>query len=413
MKKIVLLCNLFTLFMGAYAQDIIVTKEAQKIEAKILEVSSTEIKYKKQSNLEGPTFILGVEEINSIIYANGEVQLLFTKQQKEQLVQSAQPASNATTPTQPIETKPITPTSKETTPIYYASQYKGQSLPVFTFQKVMVPYYQTPRYRYVADNMVFTEGEFLKFCKAHCYEAYKYKNDISTAFSVYNRTCAEKGNVDEEQNTNRDNPQQVDKNNREITNSFDKQSDNQRPFIKRAMFNMYIDAGMIVPKAVPKGFFLGASTNFTFGCRIKDYVFVGGSIGYDYFFTNLLHPYYSYIYNEEGELLLRERVPINSHAITAMANVRVYIPVKPNIYPYFETSVGTSSFIILNPISTSFRLKVGVGIDASRFSFGLGYDFSSKTSFDFVDHYEHHHIYNNYKTHSFYFKLGIRIGHMR
>ena len=68
-------------FFGTlHAQDIIITKDAQKIDAKILEVSGSEIKYKKQSNLEGPTFILGVEELNSIIYANGEVQVFPTKE---------------------------------------------------------------------------------------------------------------------------------------------------------------------------------------------------------------------------------------------------------------------------------------------------------------------------------------------
>ena len=57
------------------AQDIIVTTAAQKIEAKILEVSKSEIKYKEIDNLEGPTFVLETNEINSIIYSNGKVVL--------------------------------------------------------------------------------------------------------------------------------------------------------------------------------------------------------------------------------------------------------------------------------------------------------------------------------------------------
>lgn len=65
------------------AQDIIVTTDAQKIEAKILEVSKTEIKYKEKDNLDGPTFTLGVEDINSIIYANGKVTLFNDKQSAE------------------------------------------------------------------------------------------------------------------------------------------------------------------------------------------------------------------------------------------------------------------------------------------------------------------------------------------
>lgn len=71
------------------AQDIIVTTDAQKIEAKILEVSKTEIKYKEKDNLDGPTFTLGVEDINSIIYANGKVTLFNDKQS----VENAEPES--------------------------------------------------------------------------------------------------------------------------------------------------------------------------------------------------------------------------------------------------------------------------------------------------------------------------------
>lgn len=58
-----------------WAQDIIVTNDAKKIEVKILEVSKNEIKYKEMDNLNGPTFILDTKEISSIIYSNGKVVL--------------------------------------------------------------------------------------------------------------------------------------------------------------------------------------------------------------------------------------------------------------------------------------------------------------------------------------------------
>ena len=57
----------------AYAQDIIITADAQKIDAKILEVSKYEIRYKEKDNLDGPTYVLEIKEISSIIYANGKV----------------------------------------------------------------------------------------------------------------------------------------------------------------------------------------------------------------------------------------------------------------------------------------------------------------------------------------------------
>ena len=76
MKKILFtcLCSLFV-SLSLFAQDIIITTDARKIEAKILEVSKTEIKYKENSNLNGPTFILETQEISSIIYSNGQVKV--------------------------------------------------------------------------------------------------------------------------------------------------------------------------------------------------------------------------------------------------------------------------------------------------------------------------------------------------
>ena len=60
---------------SAFAQDIIVTTAAQKIEAKITEVTKSEVRYKEKDYLDGPTFVISTEEISSIIYANGKVVL--------------------------------------------------------------------------------------------------------------------------------------------------------------------------------------------------------------------------------------------------------------------------------------------------------------------------------------------------
>lgn len=66
-----------------YAQDVIVTNDAQKIDAKIVEVSKTEIKYKEADNFDGPIFVLPTSDINSIIYSNGKVTLYNTSQKEE------------------------------------------------------------------------------------------------------------------------------------------------------------------------------------------------------------------------------------------------------------------------------------------------------------------------------------------
>ena len=73
MKKIVLVISLILAgAVAALAQDIITTKDGTDIKAKILEVTSTEVKYKRASNPDGPTFTIAKSEILIVRYANGE-----------------------------------------------------------------------------------------------------------------------------------------------------------------------------------------------------------------------------------------------------------------------------------------------------------------------------------------------------
>lgn len=77
MKKLLLLavalCSGVSL---TRAQDVIVKNNdtADEIQARVLEVSGDEVKYKKWSDPEGPTFILSTSEIFLIKYRNGEKQ---------------------------------------------------------------------------------------------------------------------------------------------------------------------------------------------------------------------------------------------------------------------------------------------------------------------------------------------------
>lgn len=73
-KKIFFAILLLTMVSNLYAEDIIITNDAKSIKAKIEEVSKTEVKYKDATNLNGPTFVLEANEIQTIIYENGQVQ---------------------------------------------------------------------------------------------------------------------------------------------------------------------------------------------------------------------------------------------------------------------------------------------------------------------------------------------------
>ena len=74
MKNYFLLLLLMMPFL-VKSQDLIVTKKSEKFEVKIVEVSSTEIKYKKMNNIEGPTFVIPSSDVATIVYKNGEVQI--------------------------------------------------------------------------------------------------------------------------------------------------------------------------------------------------------------------------------------------------------------------------------------------------------------------------------------------------
>lgn len=58
--------------LTAWAKDIITTKDGNNIEAKILEVSKWNVKYKKFSNLNGPVFTIPTSDILIIRYDDGE-----------------------------------------------------------------------------------------------------------------------------------------------------------------------------------------------------------------------------------------------------------------------------------------------------------------------------------------------------
>jgi hypothetical protein len=71
-RKIFLSVCLLTLCWGVcFAQDVIVTRDAKIINARITEVSSDSVKYKNLDNLDGPTYTLPKSQIASILYQNG------------------------------------------------------------------------------------------------------------------------------------------------------------------------------------------------------------------------------------------------------------------------------------------------------------------------------------------------------
>jgi hypothetical protein len=71
-----------TIFFS-YSQDIITTKSGEDIKAKVLEVNTTEIKFKKIDNIEGPTFSVLKSEILLVRYSNGTKDIFYEKSENQ------------------------------------------------------------------------------------------------------------------------------------------------------------------------------------------------------------------------------------------------------------------------------------------------------------------------------------------
>lgn len=74
-----LLCALVIILMPftLYGQDKIHKTDNSVIEAKVLEINKSEIKYKKFSNQNGPSYIIPVTDVAMIVYENGEKEVFY------------------------------------------------------------------------------------------------------------------------------------------------------------------------------------------------------------------------------------------------------------------------------------------------------------------------------------------------
>ncbi len=75
MKRFLLMLTAALICAAGYCQDIIITKESEKIEATVLEVNIDDIKYRRADNPDGPAYTMKKADIASIIYGNGSVEV--------------------------------------------------------------------------------------------------------------------------------------------------------------------------------------------------------------------------------------------------------------------------------------------------------------------------------------------------
>ena len=98
MKKI--LTTLFTttiLISASFSQDRINKKVGGYVEAKVLEITTTEIKYKKIENLNGPTYSILKSEVSYIKYGNQTIERFEEKQDNFSMFPGGNPFNQTST----------------------------------------------------------------------------------------------------------------------------------------------------------------------------------------------------------------------------------------------------------------------------------------------------------------------------
>ncbi len=71
MKQIIFIFGIISITTIVHAQDMIFKKNGEVLEGKIFEINETSVKYKKKTNLDGPTYTIDKSNIIKIRYENG------------------------------------------------------------------------------------------------------------------------------------------------------------------------------------------------------------------------------------------------------------------------------------------------------------------------------------------------------
>ncbi len=171
-KKIFLLLLMAGQFMAGSAKDVIVLNNTSSIEAKILEVTPTEVKYKKLNYLDGPTFVIHKSDIRTITYGNGDVESFAQKEEKSTLVDSTSNSATASANT----TASVSASANDSA----TATVSASTLPPIDSEKSIAPK-EEPTYpmldrikgKYVLGDMVMDKKEYGKFLDANCPIAYE------------------------------------------------------------------------------------------------------------------------------------------------------------------------------------------------------------------------------------------------
>ncbi len=114
----------FATFPNLCAQDIITLKNGDDIQAKVTEISATEIKYKRFNHLDGPTITLAKGDVFAIKYENGSREVMGAE--NRQSASNAQ-SSGAATKSPATVSAPLQSSGETATIVFYR---KNRNIPL-------------------------------------------------------------------------------------------------------------------------------------------------------------------------------------------------------------------------------------------------------------------------------------------
>ena len=91
MKKTILFISLLLPACLVFSQDVITKKSGEDIKAKVMEVTNSEVKYKKFDFQEGPMYTISKDDIVMIRYENGSKDLMANDNSNNQKVEKSIP----------------------------------------------------------------------------------------------------------------------------------------------------------------------------------------------------------------------------------------------------------------------------------------------------------------------------------
>jgi hypothetical protein len=130
MRRIIFIFLLFISAVSAInAQDNILKRNGEEVQAKVTDVGKTEIKYKKFSNLSGPEYVMLVSDIFMITYENGDKDVFEESTETNELSASSVESENASIPDEVTEFTESTPDDTDYALLHvYRSSFMGAAI---------------------------------------------------------------------------------------------------------------------------------------------------------------------------------------------------------------------------------------------------------------------------------------------